>query len=469
MGSVVLFGQLHRSSQMTALTPPNFILISLDCVRQESLSCYAKRFPWFKSVFFKAKTPNIDRLARDGILFEQHICQAPFTPASHASIFTGLNPYNHGIRGMFSYKLSPNVATMAEKFKGLGYQTGSFIGSHAMGSQYGLDRGFDVFDESFSDEKRKATMPGMGYRRDCCEVTDNALEWLKKRDDRFFLFLHYFDAHSLPRTVDSADSQAAHFLQKFKVMVRNIDSGVGSPARRLLKLGENLWDSTGRGIKHQLKNVSSIDYQIGRILDYLHHAGIYETTCIIVTSDHGDSFNEHGEAFHREYLYDTTIKTPLIFKFGPGFAGQTVRKLTRSIDIFPTIFELLDVGTQDIDGTGLLKFIKDHWHQDLTAYCETRFEIDPDNRNDLKTNYRGLRTSEWKFITNLLDDSFELYDLTKDPNERKDISDMFPSLVDKFETDLQNLFSSANIPGHEPITAKDREMVKERLRALGYL
>ncbi|MBU0580718.1 MAG: sulfatase-like hydrolase/transferase, partial [Candidatus Margulisbacteria bacterium] len=117
----------------------NVILITLDCVRPEALGCYRANFK--KRFFFKFwnKTPSIDSLARDGILFEQAICQAPFTPASHASILTGLNPYNHGIREMIGSKLSGlnKVKTLAEVLKNNNYQTAAFIGSHALGSEYG--------------------------------------------------------------------------------------------------------------------------------------------------------------------------------------------------------------------------------------------------------------------------------------------------------------------------------------------
>jgi arylsulfatase A-like enzyme len=151
----------------------NLIIISLDCVRREAIGCYHRIFPSYfhntipalnlrgmrrlKRIYepvmnpiikwlFKPKTSYIDCIASKGILFTQAVSQAPYTPASHASIFTGLNPFNHGIRQFVGFKINPRAMTLAERLKRDGFQTGGIVGSNALGELYGLHRGFDIYD-----------------------------------------------------------------------------------------------------------------------------------------------------------------------------------------------------------------------------------------------------------------------------------------------------------------------------------
>jgi choline-sulfatase len=181
----------------------NVVIISLDCVRPEALGCYPQRFPLQIGRSRKARTPNLDSVAAEGCRFDQAITPAPYTPAAHASLLTGLYPPRHGIRALRGYRLVPDVATLAEIAHADGYRTAAFIGADALSRHYGLQRGFDLYDDVYDRQVRNADL---GYRRFGDEITHKAIDWLTENvlGDPFFLFLHYFDAHSIPMEVAMA-------------------------------------------------------------------------------------------------------------------------------------------------------------------------------------------------------------------------------------------------------------------------
>lgn len=406
-------------------TLQNLVLVTLDCVRRESLSCYPEKFPLRHRLLARWGTPHIDGLARDGVRFDQAVCQAPYTPASHASILTGLNPFNHDIRGMIGYKLNPDAKTMAEILKERGYRCGAFVGSHALGGEYGLNRGFETYDEDFEVKRRNWVL---GHQRYCDEVTDRALAWLgRKGGDKFFVFLHYFDAH---------------------------DRNGRDPDRA-----------------YQLRQARRIDRQIGRLLRHLSRERLYDSALIVVTSDHGDSFGEHGEATHREYLYDTTLRVPLVIKATPELAGRVVTRQVRSIDIAPTVLELLEIKggeSSGFDGTSLVSLAAGRDQRDLFAYSETCHETKEGQWQDLKTSYCALRTPEHKLVFDRLRKTCHLYDLRNDPGERRDIAETRPDVVEELRGKLLLMTDSRGRP-RPTMTDEEMEIVEERLKHLGYL
>lgn len=452
----------------------NTIIISLDCVRTEALSCYPESFSYRHRAPYRAETPYIDSIASDGILFHNAFCQAPFTPASHASLFTGQNPYQHGIRGMFSYKLNNNTETMAERFSAAGYDTGGFIGAHALSSQYGLDSGFDTYDEEFD-----ATVDNwvVGNRRPCTEVTSQTLDWLDERDDKYLLFLHYFDAHDGGDTLDGyngagddeepSTSGARGFYNDY---VRSLDEAVGAPVKRVYRMLRKLDPYYAYGRRYQLLQVHRIDKQVGHLLETLHDRGDYEETTIVILADHGDSFGTHGEYGHRKYIYDTTIRVPLIVKPADGThpGAGTCDRVVRSIDVYPTLAEEAGVTTGTVEGESLYQAVTGDSER-RTAYAETRLERSPNNLDDLVTDLVGIRNRRWKLIYDQLDDSYELYDVENDPGEQHDVAAEFVDVCDDFAAKLDQLL--ANAPDKETNLMSDAEQaaVEDHLEGLGYL
>ncbi len=434
----------------------NVIIISLDCVRKESLSCYEERFdslvhktvPIFSligarkikpisdpviNLFLKSivnpSTPNIDKIAKDGIIFFQAISQAPFTPSSHASVFTGLNPFNHGIRAMVGYKLNDRALTLAERLKIYNYNTGGFIGADALGSSYGLNRGFDKYE--FQKQDFVCTIGNMNiYRRDCKSVTYDALDWLNNyKNDKFFLFIHYFDAHEL----DHGPTYHPFF---------------------------------------QINQAKRIDKEIGKIIKFLINNNLYEKTIIIIVSDHGNDFGIH-EAGHREYLYDSTLLVPLIIKADEQFKGKIISGQVRLIDIIPTILEFLRIPLETpkpyirTDGISLVKYLNSSLNNNLPAYSETCIEVSTENWMKFKMSFMSLRLPKWKLIVNRIDGSKQLFDLKNDPKELKDVYRLFPKIAEKITTKLYRMIEKSNVTSL--MSEEDREKIKDSLKALGYL
>lgn len=451
----------------------NFVVISLDCVRTEALSCYGESFPFRTRFPYRAETPNIDSIASESLVFENTFCQAPFTPASHASLFTGLNPYRHGIRGMFNYKLNEDVGTMAERFSAEGYATGAFIGAHALSSQYGHDRGFDRFDEEFDGGYRNWIL---GNRRSCNEVTSKALSWLEDREDDYLLFLHYFDAHDGGGDYSGDDSGAAGgedggLRGLYDSYVRSIDESVGRPIQRTYRTLSQIGPNKAYGQRYHLKQVQRIDEQIGRLRRTIQRRDEYDETTIVILADHGDAFGEHGETNHREYLYDTTLHVPLIVKPGArtDITPRSYDGVVRSIDVFPTLADAAGLSIDSVEGESLYRAVAGESDDERKAYAETLYERSPDDLDNLLTDFVGLRSRRWKLIRDQLNGSAELYDLKHDPDELNDVSGEYSSVREELADELDTLLADEPNKEDNLMTETELVTVRDQLKGLGYL
>jgi arylsulfatase A-like enzyme len=474
----------------------NVVIFSLDCVRREALGCYPQRFPWRARVMSKAATPVIDELCRGGIRFDQAITHAPFTPAAHASLFTGLIPPKHEIRKFLGDRLDEKAITLAELLSAAGWQCGAVVSAYSLHGEYGFARGFQHYagmNEEELDHK---------VQRSADEVTERALSWLNglDRDRPFFLFVHYFDAHNVPRASLSARAKSgsspdrSNPMKKFRHTVRDTLPGPLSSAlqwldgslRGIYYKGVKISQSTsnrilgffeaGRDYKHEgrrfmLERTAEIDAQIGRITQLLSEKDKLDETLIILLADHGDDFWEHGEPTHRRFLYDTTILVPLIIY--PEIGNRSiVSDQVRLVDIVPTVLSIFGLEPPvRIDGENLLPLMEKFDHRkgsndQREAYAETLYEV-KDNETSagkIETCYACLREYPWKLIWNRLDGSYELYRVDLDPNESKNLVEDHPQIVDKLSAELQQLAQEMPVE----IEEVDERMV-ERLKALGYL
>jgi arylsulfatase A-like enzyme len=435
----------------------NLIMISLDCVRREAIGCYHRIFPSYfhntipalnirgmrrlKRVYepvidpiikrlFKPKTSYIDCIAANGILFTQAVSQAPYTPASHASIFTGLNPFNHGIRQFVGFKINPKAMTLAERLKRDGFQTGGIVGSNALGEFYGFHRGFDIYDFDSNQSIGKVGNLKL-FRRDHKEVTEKALQWMSKIDGRFFLFVHYFDIHE---TIEHPITY--------------------QPLYQILKMKE-------------------VDQSIRRITQFLIDKELYDDTIIVILSDHGNDFGIH-EPGHREYLYDTTLLVPLIIKANRALSGLQVTQQVRLIDVMPTVIELLGLpldnseGYEQMEGVSLLPLCRRQYQEELPAYSETCIESSDERWDILKNSYMSLRYSGWKIIVDKINHKKSLYNLNIDPFECNDLYMTNKDMEELLSQKLDNLLTqSAQMKG--AMSENEISMIKESLRGLGYL
>ncbi len=398
-----------------AKSPPNLVLVTIDTLRADRLGCYGYR---------AAGTPNLDALAAESVRFKSVIAQVPLTLPSHCSILTGTYPMAHQVRDNVGYRLASEKATLAEILKTSGYRTGAVVGAYVLHSKFGLNQGFDDYDDVQIGKISGGIVNLNQLERRASDVIDRGIAWIKRDSKRpFFLWLHLYDPH------DPYSPPAP-----FKSTYRN-----------------SLYDG----------EVAYCDQQIGRLLQYLKSAGLYKSSVIAVTSDHGESFGEHQEYTHGYFLYDTTLLVPLLIKpEGNRASPGVVDSQVRSVDIMPTLLQLLDlpVPTQ-VQGRGLLALMRSGKEKPREAYSETwypaQFGWSP---------LRAVRLPDGKYIEA---PKSEFYDLVRDPGETRNV---FAANKNKVEAMRHWLAVLDGKTGGQPqsagvISPEDRE----RLAALGYV
>ncbi|MCH7873488.1 MAG: sulfatase, partial [Planctomycetes bacterium] len=305
----------------------NVLLVTLDTTRADRLGCYG---------YDAAGTPTLDALAKQGIRFDDAVTVAPVTLPSHASILTGLAPHHHGVRNNGGFHLEPTHVTLAEVLSDRGYQTAAFIAAFVLDARYGLDQGFDVYNDDVALDSSN-TIEAFArpiYERSATRVTSDAVSWLGARDRTrpFFCWVHYFDPH-----------KPYHAPPPFDARFRN-----------------RPYDG----------EIAYMDAQIGRLVQALKREGAWDNTLIVVVADHGEGLGDHGEATHAKLIYDSVMRVPLIMAC-PGLFEQSyiVDDVVVSVtDIFPTVLDLLGMEIPvDVDGLSLLAARS---KKDRTIYME---------------------------------------------------------------------------------------------------
>src|SRR5574341_885992 len=341
------------------LRPLNVVLVTLDTLRADRLGCYG-----YKEI----ETPNLDRLAAEGVLFENAVAQTPLTPPSHASMFTGQYPNVHKVRNTGGFVLQSSSTTMAEIFQEQGWDTAAFIGASVLKKLFGFNQGFAVYDDQMPkpDDRMTREYP----ERPAARVVDRAVEWLNGRSAKpFFLWVHLFDPH-LPF------EPPPPFRQKY---------------------AGRLYDG----------EIAYVDRELGRLLEAIHKKSPPEKTLIVVVSDHGESLGEHGEFTHGVFLYESTLHIAFLLK-GPGVpVGLRVKQQARTIDLLPTVLELLGGRTpRDVQGASLVPSFTGKPVATEYAYAETLYP----KMNMGWTELRAVRTNRWKYVRA---PKPELYDLDR--------------------------------------------------------
>lgn len=394
----------------------NVILITLDTTRWDRLGAYGDR---------SAQTPNLDRLAAEGVLFEEAITSAPLTLPAHSTLFTGLLPPRHGVRDNGGYVLDPRHPTLAKLLKDGGWNTGAFIGAFVLDGKWGLNQGFDTYHDKFDVSKYKKVSLG-DVSRTAGEVVDQALPWLDQRaDKRFFAWLHLYDAHS---PYDPPEP----FKSRFS---------------RQPYAGE----------------IAYVDSQVGRVLQWLDTKGLTERTIVVAVGDHGESLNEHREGTHGLFIYDATSRVPFIVRAPYSrMKGRRVRGTVRSEDLMPTVLEMVGrSGPPDIQGRSLTPLLSGEAATlDLDAYTESLYAFNHYGWSELK----ALRSGRFKYIATTKP---ELYDLDRDPGELTNLFSARRSLADRMAAELDRL-GKEEPQTHAGPSAVDPE-TRERLAALGYI
>jgi len=393
----------------------NVLLITLDTTRADRLGCYG---------YEKAKTPNLDAIARNGVLFRNAYSQVPLTLPSHASILTGLNPVGHGVHNNGAYVLAPEKATLAEELKADGYATAAFLASFSVDSRFGLDQGFDVYDDSFQEG---APFKALNSERKAEQVFQTFSPWFDNlKTEPFFCWLHFFDPH-LPY------SPPAPYSDQF----------AGLP-----------YDG----------EVAYMDYVVGLVMRKIKDRDLLGRTLVVVAGDHGEAFGEKGEAGHGVFLYDATLRVQLIvYAEGHLPAQTTVAARVRLVDVLPTVLDLLDKpAPAGIDGTSLIPYVVKKSRKDLDAYIETYYP----KENFGWAPLTGLISGSLKYVRAPRE---EVYDLRADPAEERNLIAAEPKKAEALRAGLDRLIKESLIPGSSSgklaLTAEEQA----RLRSLGYV
>ncbi len=408
----------------------NVLLISLDTVRPDRLrACGGTRVP----------TPGLDRVLGDGFLFRQMVTPAPVTLAAHASLFTGQNPWRHGVRENTEFALPSGASTLAGCFRQCGYETAAFVASFVLGARFGLAQGFDSYSDRL-DGPEAGLGPGTVEIRGGIEAT-RAGRWIRDYADRrksgatarpFFLFVHFYDAHA--------------------------------PYQAPSPFAEMYPDRPYDG------ELAYVDHCVGQVLDALEETGEASRTLIWVVSDHGESLGEHGEATHELFIYDATVRVVSLLKTPPAGgrfeAGRPRLVIDRQaglIDVAPTLCALAGIPDRlpDQDGRSLLPALEGSRMPEDPLYCETLSPFISYHWAPL----RGVRTREWKYIQA---PAPELYNLGQDPGELKNLAADQPEEAARLAAILQTLEGPQAGAGAAASRAPTPEEL-ERLRSLGYI
>jgi arylsulfatase A-like enzyme/Flp pilus assembly protein TadD len=399
---------------------PNVLLVTIDTLRADRLGSYGYNL---------ARTPVLDRLAAEGVRFADATTHAPLTYPAHAAILTGEYPATFGIRLNGMHPLPAAASTLSERLKAGGYQTMAVVGSVILDRSYGLDQGFDLYDDRFAIRPTE-TQAVAEVQRSAGDVTAVAVKWLKEparqgKTAPWFLWAHYYDPH-LP---------------------------YDAPPEYVAATSGRPYDA----------EVSYVDAELGRLLAAIDRS----RTLVVITADHGEALGDHGEPDHGFFLYDSTLRVPLIVAGTGtdmrGVAKRVVTEQVRSVDIAPTIAEIAGV-TTDSSAPG----------ESLVPLLQGRSRLEPPvslaeswypRLHFGWSELRSARVGEWKYIAA---PKPELYDLRSDPGERRNLVRDRASVAARLAAELERLKASG--PEKEAVPAAQPDAATlERLRALGYV
>ena len=410
-GLIIFWFSRPSSFAIARNTDRNVLLVTIDTLRGDALGAYGGR----------AATPTLDALAARGARFTFAHSHAVLTLPSHTSILTGRYPYEHGIRDNAGFRVRPGETTLAALLKARGFSTGAFISAFPLDQRYGLQTGFDVYDDRVS-EVGKATEVAIPERR-ADETVKVALDWIGRQSTRWFGWVHVFDPHAPYSPPDDWKSRYPSDAYA----------------------GEVAWT----------------DAALAPLFQALEKQG--RPTLVVVTADHGESLGEHGEMTHGVFAYEATLRVPLIIaEITPGAtAGRGVRidAPARHVDLVPTMLDLAgsaDGGPSDFPGTSLAGVIASGRGEDRPMYFESMMPTLARGWAPL----RGVLVGREKYIDLPIR---EWYDLGADASEVQNSASLQPERVTVLLNVLRGFNTAA--PGRP---TEETAAARDRLRALGY-
>jgi arylsulfatase A-like enzyme len=452
--------------------PRIVILISLDTLRADHLGSYGSA---------RFTSPVLDGIAREGVVFDDASATAPWTLPSHASMLTGLHPNEHGVTTQWR-SLPEDISTLQGVLSRRGFRTAAVVNSTLLRQRpYQVTRGFDEF--VWIEE-------GFDHREPSRHVTDRAIAHLSRSDRKpLFLFVHYYDVHSdyvsLPGyerlfvdpysgIADGSTLQLfyANLNQDYADRCReDFDSEACTvTSGRVIDASTPKIRYTAADVRHLESlydaGVRQLDTELGRLFSHLRTSGKLDEALVVVTSDHGESFGEHGAMEHGFDQHQEVLRVPLIIR-GPGIPrGKRIDAPVSLVDVMPTILAQLQIMPPG-DGAGL--DLAPLWQGDRPEafatrrlYGESPIWIHPLVGNRLM---RSVREGNFKLHFDALRGTHALYDLSVDPGEATDISQGYPELTARLVAHMKERYPALP-PEREGIELDENDV--DRLRALGY-
>ena len=412
--STVSAGVLHGA---------NVLLVTIDTLRADHLGAYGNRL---------GLTPTLDRFAREGVRFEVTRAHVPLTLPSHTTIMTALYPFTNGVRDNGTFRFDGAHATLASTLKAAGYSTGAFVGSFVLDARFGLNVGFDRYDDRMHGSGANLEV----VQRSAEQVLEPAGQWIlgagdvgqpatPPRGSPWFAWVHLYDPHE-PYT--PPEPYASRYA-----------------------------DDPYSG------EVAYADAALGAFIEHLRSAGALDRTLVVLTSDHGESLGEHGERTHGLFAYDATLRVPFIVWASPAIAADTVTSPVRLVDVMPTVLDLLGVAAPPgLDGRSVRRLIG------ATELAPGEHSI---------SYFEALNanlTRNWAPLNGVVDGSLklidlpdpELYDLASDPHETRNLYASQRDRARDLESRLDRLGGAAR--GAVKPTPMDPD-AEARLRSLGYV
>lgn len=389
----------------------NVLLITMDTTRADHLGCYGMS---------AAKTPNLDALAASGARFDACYSQAPITLVSHSTLMTGVYPPEHGVRDNGSYALGPELPVLAETFRKKGYRTGGFVACQVLDRRYGLQRGFEAFDDEMPEGPGGARF----HDRPADRVCAPALAWLDEvASQRFFGWVHLFDPHA----------------------------PYDPPEAYLAAADGSAYDG----------EISYMDQHVGLLLGKLREKGALDRTLVIAVADHGESLGDHGYDWHALLVYRGIMRVPLIISLPGKIQAGVATQVVGVVDMAPTIYALMGWKPPGaMSGRGLLPLLRGERLPPRAVYGESHF---------------GYENFGWAKLQFVVDDDYhyirapepELFDLRVDPGETSNLAATDRARRDQLEAALATMESEMRKRDAVGV-ALDAEAI-ESLRALGYV
>ncbi|MFN7974238.1 MAG: sulfatase-like hydrolase/transferase [Acidobacteriota bacterium] len=405
---------------------PNVLIVTFDTTRADHIGCYGNT---------SIETPTIDRLAAEGCRFENAVTAAPITCPSHSTIMTGKYPIAHGVRDNGLFVLAPERETLAEILKRNGYATAAAVGAFPLARRFGLDQGFDLYDDRFNvareDHEGRATRAKTGIyfdERRAALVNEAVLPWVETHAGApFFLWVHYFDAH---QPHDPPPPYAELYA-------------------------DDLYDG----------EIAYADETLGQLLSTLDRKKVLDRTLVVFTADHGEGLGEHDESTHSMLLYQGTLHVPLVVRAPGAPPAVVVAERVGTVDIVPTILDLLGVtapaGLQGRSLAPMVRGEKPPPDDGRVLYAETLSPRLTNGWGELRAIFQGSR----KYVHG---PRAELFDLVADPAEKQDLSGTSPADAKAMRDRLAAFLAANASASNAPATPVDEE-TRQRLMALGYL